>query len=96
MELKFLVDIFSSNLDCKRIHPLPYLIQRDIWYYFGLGEQQQDMIATKIHRITKKLNEKYTEKTIEYRDQCREFILNRLELFESSLANNNIDINNNS
>ena len=82
-----LLDVFAANLDCQRIHPLPYLIQRDMWYYFGLGEQQQDAIATKVHRITKKLNDKYSEKSIEERDQCRQWILNRLELFEDSMAN---------
>merc|ERR1712154_730884 len=72
--------------DCKRIHPLPYLIQRDMWYYFGLGEQQQDVIATKIHRIAKKLNDKYSERTIEERDECREWIVARCQLFEESNA----------
>ena len=82
-----LVDVMASNLDCQRIHPLPYLIQRDMWYYFGLGEQQQDVIATKVHRITKKLNEKYSEKTAEHRDECRKWITTRLALFEDSMAN---------
>ena len=81
-----LIDIFAANLDCQRIHPLPYLIQRDMWYYFGLGEQQQDVIATKIHRIAKKLSDKYSEKTIEERDECREWIVTRCQLFEESNA----------
>mmetsp|Transcript_11486 Transcript_11486/g.17405 ORF Transcript_11486/g.17405 Transcript_11486/m.17405 type:complete len:543 (+) Transcript_11486:40-1668(+) len=82
-----MVDIFAANLDCRRIHPLPYLVQRDVWYYFGLGEQQQDIIATKVHRIAKKLNDKYHDVTAEYRDECRNWITERLQLFEESMAN---------
>eukprot|EP01083_Nonionella_stella_P025051 69025_1 len=84
-----LIDVFASNLDCQRIHPLPYLIQRDMWYYFGLGEQQQDIIATKISRMAKKLSDKYTERSYEEREQCRQWIVNRLALFEESFTNSN-------
>merc|ERR1719491_940535 len=81
-----LIDTLSANIDCRRLHPLPYLIQRDLWYYFGLGEQQQDVIATKVHRIAKSKNEKYNERTVERRDECRQWILDRLALFEDSYA----------
>ncbi len=59
-----LVDIMASNLDCQRIRPLPYLIQRDMWYYFGLGEQNQEEVQQSVMDIAKCFKETLAEHPI--------------------------------
>lgn len=84
-----MIDILCSAMDSKKIHPLPYLVQRDIWYYFGLGEQQQDILSTKVHKICKNMNEKYSEISAEEKDYHRQWLLKRLNLFEDSTREKN-------
>ncbi|ETO13885.1 hypothetical protein RFI_23487 [Reticulomyxa filosa] len=92
-------DKIASALNHNIYHSKAFVVQRDLWYYFGISDNQQNLLFTKIQKMAKSMNEQYTQESnfekivssirLFVLFAAREWLLKRMELFEESTSQSN-------